>query len=108
TSTKDHTNAGWWSGIMLKKEAELERVAKNACASLSTELGSILRSNGYAEVVIRQLTLDENHVKIVVKSMKLTREDIKNSCMAKLARTDLNAQVRTGLHSRMQALGWAK
>lgn len=108
TATKDHTDAGWWSGIMLKKDAELERIAKNACKSLSTELGSVLRANGYAETVIKQLSLRSEHVKIVVASMKTTRDAIKNSCTAKLARTDLKAQVRAGLQSRMQALGWTK
>jgi hypothetical protein len=108
TGTKDHTDAGWWSGILLKSDAELERIAKNACKSLSTELGGILRASGYAESVIKQLSLRSEHVKTVVASMKTTRQLIKDSCTAKMMRTDLKAQVRTGLQSRMQALGWVK
>lgn len=107
-TTKDHTDAGWWSGIMIRKDAELERVAKSACESLNQELGAVMRAGGYHEKVIKQLSMSRRDIKEVVSGMKEARQQIRNACTARMGRMGSNQQAQTGLRSRMQALGWAK
>lgn len=107
TATKNPTDPGWWSGIMIKKDSELERVAKNAVESLNDELAAALRKGGYTEAAIKQLHLKKHHVSKVVEGMKDARQNIKNACQARVGQMKGNPTAEAGLRSRMQALNWS-
>ncbi len=107
TRSKDPTDSGWWSGIMIKKDAQLERVAKAAVESLNEELGGVMRQKFDAKV-IRDLSLGKSQISTVVDGMKSARQKIKNMCQSSIGRMGDNPQAQAGLRSRMQALGWAR
>lgn len=104
--TKDPTDSGWWSGIMIKKDSELQRVARTAVESLNDELVAVIRAAGYHHTAIKQLALGKTEISKVVDGMKEARQKIKNACLSRVDRMGGNPQATAGLQSRLDALGW--
>jgi hypothetical protein len=106
STSKDPTDGGWWSGIMLRKDAELERVARAAATSLNQELGAVMRRAGYQENAIQQLSLGKREIGKVVDGMKAARKKVENACHSSVGRMAGNTKAQAGMLSRMRALGW--
>jgi hypothetical protein len=105
TGVKDHTDPGYWQGIMLIDDEQLKRIAKNAVNSLNEELSGLMKGK-YSQKVIDKLLLDKTHINKVVDGMKKARKQIRTVCELQVKSLANNTQAQAGLVSRMKALKW--